>query len=68
MEETWLCYGLVLLVMVVMLVVMLEVVRDHFQGKLVRDLKERRGEILESRVGIFEKSEHLDTERWIQCK
>lgn len=35
-----------------------EMVRDHFQGKLVQDLKEKRGEILESRMGI---SESLNT-------
>lgn len=58
MEEIWLCRGLVPLVIVVILVAMLVMVRDHFQGKLVCDLKERKGEILESRVGI---SESLNT-------
>lgn len=52
MEEIWLCHGL--LVMVVMLVAMLVMVRDHFQGKLVCDLKESKCETLESRVGIYE--------------
>lgn len=33
-------------------------VREHFQGKLILDLKERKGEMLESRVGI---SESLNT-------
>lgn len=33
-------------------------VREHFQGKLILDLKEKRGEMLESRVGI---SESLNT-------
>jgi hypothetical protein len=40
--------------MVVMLVAMLVMVRDHFQGKLVCDLKESKCETLESRVGIYE--------------
>lgn len=29
-------------------------VREHFWGKLVRDLKERKCEILESRVSLSE--------------
>lgn len=33
-------------------------VREHSQGKLVLDLKERKGEMLASRVGI---SESLNT-------